>query len=429
MKDINLFGRKVATIILAGGQGTRLFPLTVNRCKPAVNFAGRYRLIDIPISNALNSQFRNIFVISQYLASSLNQHVHDTYALDQFQGGCIECLTPEQTPLHRIFFKGTADAVRKNMQRLLKGNFDYFLILSGDQLYNMDLADLVRFAIKKDADLTIATLPVLKEDAMRMGLLKIDEEFNAVDFYEKPKDPKILHQYRMPKEAVRPAHLKEKPCFLASMGIYFFKRKVLEDLLQEDLREDFGMHLIPTQIKKGNTAAYVYDGYWEDIGTIRSYFNASLNLTRSQLSLDFYNENDPIHAQMTNLPAARISGTRINDSIICDGSIVEASEITHCMIGLRSHIKKGSKLKNCILLGNQFYSPPKSQEGLLPKQFSIGENCHIENAIIDEHAQIGNNVTLLNHENHQTFDSDKLYIRDGIIIVPSGAEIPDGYAI
>jgi len=422
-----LLSQNVATVVLAGGQGTRLFPLTSCRCKPAVNFAGRYRLIDIPISNALNSQFHNIYVLSQYLASGLNQHVFDTYSLDHLQGGCIECLTPEENAVQKVWFKGTADAVRKNMRHLLKGNYEYFLILSGDQLYNMDLQAFAHFAIEKDADLTIAALPILEKDAKRMGLLKVDANFNVTDFVEKPKEDEILHTFKMPKEAVKHAHLKDKTCYLGSMGIYFFKRDCLEALVEEDDREDFGHHLIPTQIKKGKSAAFVYDGYWEDIGTIGSYYNANLCLTTGDCALDFYNEIDPIHAHITNLPAARIRHARIDTSIICDGSIIECDTIAHSMIGLRSHVKKGTIIKDSVLIGNQFYTPPENHIIDLPSEFTIGENCLIERAIIDEHVKIGNNCRLTNPGGIQTYDSDLLCIRDGIIVIPSGTEIPDNY--
>lgn len=429
MTSKNSSDPKIATLILAGGQGTRLFPLTSCRCKPAVHFAGRYRLIDIPISNALNSHFHHIYVIAQYLATGLNQHVLETYNLDHLQGGCIECLTPEETPTHKAWFKGTADAVRKNLRYILKGGYDYFLILSGDQLYRMDLNAMVQFGLERGADLTIASLPVTKENATRMGLLKIDDNYSVTDFVEKPQDPKVLHHYRMPKEAVSQTHLKDKPCYLGSMGIYLFKRECLERLLEEDEREDFGKHLIPTQIERGKTCAFVYDGYWEDIGTIGSYYNANLSLATGGVTVDFYNEESPIRSQMTHLPAARIHGTKISDSVICDGSIIKASEISHSLIGLRCQIQKGTVIKDSILIGNQFYKAPGNHLLHLPPDFTVGENCHIEHAIIDEHVKIGNNVELINRNNLKSYDSDLLYIRDGVIVVPAGVEIPDNFKL
>ncbi|MDX8430806.1 MAG: sugar phosphate nucleotidyltransferase [Candidatus Algichlamydia australiensis] len=420
---MNNIANKVATLVLAGGQGTRLFPLTQSRCKPAVHFAGRYRLIDIPISCALNSKFHNIYILSQYLASGLNNHVTSTYHFDRLQGGHLECLTPEESDNHKVWFKGTADAVRKNINYLSTQDYEYFLILSGDQLYNMDLNHFVDFGLKRNADLTIATLPIEKRQASRFGLMKIDSNHNITDFIEKPQDPNVLRHYKLDPSELK--HKSDKAHYLASMGIYFFKRDALFKLLEEDDREDFGKHLIPNQIRKGSSYAYIYEGYWEDIGTIESYFNANLGLTRGHIDLNFYSEHQPIHAHTTNLPAPRLTNARISDSIICDGCIIKAKEITHSLIGLRSKIGENTIIRNSILIGNEFYRPPENSQ--LPEQFTIGSDCHIENAIIDAHAHIGNNVTLTNKENLQTYDSDLLYIRDGIIVIPSGATIPDSF--
>jgi len=424
MKEQNNIAHKVATLVLAGGQGTRLFPLTLNRCKPAVHFAGRYRLIDIPISCALNSKFHNIYILSQYLASGLNHHVTTTYHFDRLQGGHLECLTPEESGSHKVWFKGTADAVRKNIRYLLSQGYEYFLILSGDQLYNMNLNKFVEFSLKHNADLSIATLPVRKKEAHRMGLMKIDDNHSISDFIEKPSDPQILRHYKLDEKYLK--QKSDETHYLGSMGIYFFKRDCLAKLLEEDDREDFGKHLIPTQIKKGGSYAYIYEGYWEDIGTINSYYEANLGLTRGHIDLNFYSEHNPIHAHTTNLPAPRLTNTQISDSIVCDGSIIKAKEITHSLIGLRSKIGEGTIIRNSILIGNEFYHPPEGSP--LPTQFTIGQNCHIESAIIDAHAHIGDNVSLTNKENLQTYDSDLLYIRDGIIVVPSGATLPNSFS-
>ncbi|MCB1110607.1 MAG: NTP transferase domain-containing protein, partial [Chlamydiia bacterium] len=289
---------RVACVILAGGQGTRLFPLTQHRCKPAVNFGGRYRLIDVPISNSLNSNMNHIFVISQYFSSSLNQHIKETYLLDQFQGGSLNLLTPEERPEGKIWYQGTADAVRQNLEALTQTPIDYFLILSGDQLYNMDLQAMVEFAYDQDADLTIAALPVDQVSAPRLGLLNIDPDYRIIDFQEKPKDPAVLEKFKLSDDFVKEhdIYCGKPPCFLASMGIYVFKKDVLISLLQEDTREDFGKHMIPTQLKRGNASAFLYQGYWEDIGTISSYYDANLALTTNSLGLNLYNEVLPIYA-------------------------------------------------------------------------------------------------------------------------------------
>ncbi|GAB4192324.1 MAG: glucose-1-phosphate adenylyltransferase [Simkaniaceae bacterium] len=427
--------QKVSTIILAGGQGTRLFPLTKTRCKPAVVFGGRYRLIDVPISNSLNSRLRKIFVISQYFSQSLNEHIVNTFSLDHFQGSKIEMLTPEEKIDKKNWYEGTADAVRKNLKTLLQTPTEYFLILSGDQLYNMDLSSMLDFAQKHHADLTVATLPVQKKDASRMGILKINEDQEIVDFVEKPKDPAVLMQYKL-QEDLMPKELKHYKAgkdngalFLASMGIYVFKRDALISLLEEDPREDFGKHLIPTQIKKGRSYAFCHKGYWEDIGTIKSFYDANLALTTNSIDLNLYSEAAPIYAQAQNLPSSRIVNTKMTDSLICEGSIIFADEISHSMIGLRSFIDKGTVIKDSIIMGNQYYSPPNQNAQNLPDHFGIGKNCLIQNAIIDEHTWVGDNVKLTNKQGLQEYEGDGIYIRDGIIVVPAGTELPNGFEL
>lgn len=335
---------QVATIILAGGQGTRLHPLTIHHSKPAVSYGGRYRLIDIPISNSINSDFRQIFVIAQYLSGELQHHINQTYRFDAFNPGSIDVLTPQENEKgEKMFFAGTADAVRQNLQTLLKSSADYFLILSGDQLYNIDFQSMVAFAIEKKAELTIAAIPVHEKDARRMGLLKIDLDCKVTEFVEKPKEVAILEEFLLKDAFFKERELEpaNAPVYLGSMGIYVFKRASLTELLRQDGRHDFGYHLIDTAVKKGKTAAFVFDGYWEDIGTVASYYEANLILNRSEKGLDTYDEKRPIYTRPTFLPGPKIKSTVIKDSIICEGSVIEAKEITNCIIGLRSHIKKG----------------------------------------------------------------------------------------
>lgn len=423
---------EVATIILAGGEGSRLQPLTLHHSKPAVSYGGRYRLIDIPISNSINSDFRQIFVIAQYLSGELEHHIHQTYHFDHFNPGSVDVLTPQQDEKgERLFFQGTADAVRKNLPTILKSNADYFLILSGDQLYNINFQKMVLFAQEKGAELTIASIPVHEKEAHRMGLLKIDANSKVIDFVEKPKEKKILDEFRLKEDFVSYPllHCDQEPHYLASMGIYVFTRQALIDILQQDLRHDFGYHLIHTAVQRGKTASFLYQGYWEDIGTVSSYYEANLSLTEKDKKLDTYDEKNPIFTRPTFLPGPKILATLIQDSIICEGSIIEAKEISHCIIGLRSHIKKGSILRDCVMMGNHFYMPPTHQNLPIPQDFWIGENCHIEKAIIDEHVQIGNNVELLNREGKHHYDGPGVFIRDGIIIVTAGAVIPDGFRL
>jgi len=410
---------QVATVILAGGQGTRLHPLTVHHSKPAVSYGGRYRLIDIPISNSINSDFRQIFVIAQYLSAELQNHISQTYQFDHFNPGAIDVLTPEESaPGVKNWFTGTADAVRKNLPVILKSTADYFLILSGDQLYNINFQEMVAFAQEKGADLTIASIGVKEKEATRMGLIHRDGKGKVVDFVEKPQEKEVLKKFVL-----------KDGSYLGSMGIYVFKREALVDLLHNDPRDDFGFHLITTAVKQGKTFSYLYDGYWEDIGTVASYFEANLMLTNSEDGLDTYDEKNPIYARPTYLPGPKIQKTKITDSIICEGCLIEAEEITHSIIGLRSHIRKGSIIRDTVMMGNHFYMPPMRDGKPTPMDFGIGENCVIEKAIIDEFVKIGNNVKLINQKKLDRYDGDGIFIRDGIIIVTASAVIPDGFVL
>lgn len=422
------FFKKVATIILAGGQGTRLFPLTSMRCKPAVSFGGRYRLIDIPISNSLNSNINQIFVISQYFASELHQHILTTYQLDMFRTGGLELLTPQETSKGKAWFNGTADAIRQSLDYVLRSNAEWFLILSGDQLYNMDLISMLDFATSKDADLVIASLPVHQAEAKRMGLLKINAMSTITDFHEKPQDPQILKEYELSQ-----AFLKEnnkstsETQYLASMGIYIFKREALIEILKNK-GDDFGQDLIPEFIHKAKCCAYLYEGYWEDIGTVSSYYQANLLLTKGK-GLNTYIEDNQIYSAPQHIPNAMITGTRIKGSLIGQGSIIEAEEIENSVVGVRALIKKGTIIRNSVIAGNRTYHPFLNQAMPADQYYSIGENCHISKAIIDEECRIGDNVQLINKDNLDTYDGDGIFIRDGIIIVTSGTELPDNFVL
>lgn len=410
------FISRVATIVLAGGQGTRLFPLTAHRCKPSVAFGGHYRLIDIPISNSLNAGINQIYVISQYFASELHQHILTTYQLDMFRTGHLELLTPQETTEGKAWFKGTADAIRRNLDYILKSSAEYFLILSGDQLYNMDLLDMLAFAEKQEADLVIAALSVEEPEARRMGVLKIDENKQIKSFFEKPQDQDTLKFYEQPNKH-----------YLASMGIYIFKRSALISMLKEH-GDDFGRDLIPKFIKTGKCAAYTYRGYWEDIGTVSSYHAANLLLTEGK-GINLYHEDNRIYSQPRSVPGPLVNGTRIKKSIISQGSIVNADEITNSIVGVRCLIKSGTVIQDSIINGNRHYHP--FLDKVMPEDqfYCIGENCVIKKAIIDEETRIGNNVQLINKNNLQKYDGDGVFIRDGIIIVTSGTEIPDGFIL
>jgi len=411
---------EVATIVLAGGQGTRLYPLTIHHSKPAVAYGGRYKLIDIPISNSINSDFRQIFVIAQYLSDELQHHISQTYRFDSFHPGSVDVLTPQiNSKGESEAFKGTADAVRKNLPTILKSTADYFLILSGDQLYNINFQAMLDFAKAREAELTIATIQVSEKDAKRMGLLKIDSNGKVTTFVEKPQESSILEQFQLPDS--------EGNSYLGSMGIYIFKREALISLLEKDRRDDFGYHLITTAVKQDKTFAYVHNGYWEDIGTISSYYDANLILTHSRDGLETYDESNPIYTRPTFLPGPKIRSTKITKSIICEGCVIDAEEITNSVIGLRSHIRKGSIIRDTIMLGNHFYMPTLHDDKPAFQDYWIGENCHIEKAIIDEHVQIGDGTKLINKNNLSTYDGDGIYVRDGIIIVTSGTKLPNNF--
>lgn len=422
--------KKVAAIILGGGQGTRLFPLTMNCCKPAACVGGKYRIIDIPISNAIHSGCSKIFIITQFLATSLHQHITRTYQQGSFSTGFIELLSAEQRPTQQVWFQGTADAVRQNLDYFINISADYFLILSGDQLYSMDFQHMLRFAQKTDADLVVASLPVAEGEAKRMGLLKVNEDLVITEFYEKPQEREILDHMRLPEFTLRQIgdKIDQQRQYLGSMGIYLFKRQALLDLLQQDLREDFGKHLIPTKVKLGKTAAYLFDGYWEDIGTIGSFFEANMALTKPSAPLNCYNEHRPIFFQPHFLPPPKIRNTQIKDSIICEGSTIEGDVIENSILGPRTVIKPGVILRNSYVMGND-YSSPQLKEGKLPQTFQIGENSLIDHAIIDKQVYIGKGVQLVNKNKLTHYNSEQIYIRDGIIIVTRGASIPDGFSL
>ncbi len=351
---------QVATVILAGGQGTRLYPLTLHHCKPAVSYGGRYKLIDVPISNSLNSDFRQIFILAQHLSGELQHHINQTYHFDSYHPGSVDVLTPQQDEV----FLGSADAVRKTLPTLLRSSADYFLILCGDQLYNINFQEMVEFACQNKADVTIAALPVLEKEAKRMGLLSIDPSKKIVTFHEKPASRDAMEPFILPESFYtdRKLNVPSEPSFLGSMGIYVFTRDALIRLLKEDPGEDFGKHILHTAVQKNNAFAFVYTGYWEDIGTVNSYYKANLVLTQSNTGLDTYDERNPIYTRPTHLPGPKIRHTQIIHSIICEGCIIEAEEINHSVIGLRSHIKQGTIIRDSVLMGNHFFMPPLHQD-------------------------------------------------------------------
>lgn len=418
---------RVASVVLGGGRGTRLFPLTMTRSKPAIGFGGRYRLIDVPISNSINSGIRMIFVITQFFASSLHHYLFRTYQLDHFSSGFLEVLGAEQRPTENVWFEGTADAVRQNKRYLLEAPADYFLILSGDQLYTLDFRRMVALARETKADLVLGCLPVAAPEAQRMGLLKIDDKQQIIGFEEKPPAER-LPQWAVEPELWQRQGMKVDParCYLGSMGIYLFRREALFALLEMDKREDFGRHLIPTQLQRGKSVAFCYDGYWEDIGTIASFYEANLSLTDPIPPFRGYEQPSyTIFARPNHLPGAKIHSGDIRRSIICEGCSIDAATIERSILGVRSVVRQGTTIQDSIVMGHDTYH---SSNGLgEPIALDIGRDCLLRKAIIDSNAQIGNRVQLINRQGLTTHDSDLLYVRDGIIVVPQGAVLPDGF--
>lgn len=420
---------RVASIILGGGEGTRLFPLTLNNCKPAISFGGRFKLIDIPIANSINSGCNKIFVITQFLSASLHQHLFRTYRNDTFNSGFLEILSAELKPSKMGWFKGTADAVRQNIEYLLELPVDYFLILSGDQLYTMDFREMMQTAKDTDADLVVAALPVKNPECKRMGILKIDDRKNITDFIEKPQDLNDIEHMRITTDSKKTKQKRQdEPQYLGSMGIYLFKREALLKLLHEDIREDFGKHLLPKMVENGQAAAHIFNGYWEDIGTIEAFYNANIAMTSNAPPLDCYNEQKPIFTTHLNLMGPIFSNTLVNKSIICEGCRIDADEVRNSILGPRTVVGKGSVISESYLMGNDYYVPPIETERL-PERLQIGKNCIIIKSIIDKNVCIGDNVRLINKNGLTHYDGSNIYIRDGIIVVPRGATLPDGFIL
>ncbi len=427
---------RVCVLVLAGGKGTRLEPLTKTRCKPAISFGGRYSLIDVPISHSLSTGLTTIYVIGQYLSCSLRQHLSQTYWNYGVQHNRIQMLSPEEREGEKNWYRGTADAIRQNLHYLANVSADYFLILSGDQLYNINFRDMIDFGVKQDASLVIAAKPVNKIDAKRMGLLRLAQgSSKLVDFYEKPQSEEILQKFYTDEFSLHCLGFDGSlgRHFLGSMGLYLFKRQALFDLLREDSRDDFGKHLITTEMEKGAVHGYLYDGYWEDIGTIESYYHANLALTKpchdAKLGLDCYDEKSLIITKSHGLPGAQISNCLLNNVLLCEGSLIEASSISNSVVGVRSVIGAGCKIEDSVLLGNEYYERPPLFSGDRVRAPRIGENTTIKRTIIDENVSIGNNVSLVNKGGHESYTSSdgKVFVRDGIIIIPRDTYLPNNY--
>jgi glucose-1-phosphate adenylyltransferase len=422
----------VLAVIMGGGAGTRLFPLTKERSKPAVPLAGKYRLVDIPISNCINSNLKRVYVLTQFNSASLHRHISQSYKFDHFSGGFVEILAAEQTPTSTSWYEGTADAVRKNLAHFLNHDFEYLVILSGDQLYRMDFRRIISQHIETYADLTVATIPVPRRQAQGLGIMQINEEKRIVRFVEKPREEAVLDSLKLNPESYSRLGIEGTEEFLlASMGIYVFNRELIVRLL-ENKHTDFGKHIIPGAIANHRVFSYVFQGYWEDVGTIGSFFEANLDLISELPRFNFFDMAAPVFSRPRFLPGSKINGATIDHAMISDGCIINRASIRSSIVGIRSLVGTGSELNRVVLMGGDYYESHASimdNELVGKPRIGVGQNTRIANAIIDKNARIGDNVTISPDGKPREADHPLYHIRDGIVIIPKNGVIPHGTVI
>ena len=422
--------KSVVAVILGGGAGSRLSPLTSTRSKPAVPIAGKYRLVDIPISNCLNSDIGRMYVLTQFNSASLNKHIKNTYHFSVFSAAFVDIIAAEQTPDNPAWFQGTADAVRQSLRHINQQDFDYVLILSGDQLYQMDFQEMIDNHVKSQAEISIATIPVAAKEATEFGILKKGNDNTIQSFIEKPKAEILKEWVSDTGESMK----SQGRHYLASMGIYIFNRKTLFNSLLEDFKDatDFGKEIIPFSIDKHKVVSFQYEGYWTDIGNIHSFFEANLALTKDVPEFNLFDNKKAVYTRSRMLPPAKISGTTLEKTIIAEGCIINASRVENSVIGIRTRIGYGTTIVSCYIMGTDYYETLEemnaSSSNGLPK-LGIGERCYIKNAIIDKNCRIGNDVRI-NGGKHLANSDHLLYaIKDGIVVVKKGAVLPDGFVI
>jgi glucose-1-phosphate adenylyltransferase len=409
----------VLGVIMGGGKGTRLHPLTKMRSKPAVPIAGKYRLIDIPISNCINSGIFRVAILTQFNSVSLHRHISQAYNFDVFHTGFVQIWAAEQTPQSADWYQGTADAVRKQLFEIQATGAEYVLILAGDHLYRMDYSTMAEYHWEKNADITVAVQPVAKSEASRLGILKREANGRISDFVEKPKDPAMQDRFVSRDDPERP--------LLGSMGIYMFKTKVLTDLLMYHLRhDDFGGEIIPEAIHSHVVHGFDFEGYWEDIGTIRSFYETNLQLTSANPPFNFYDAKSPIYTHARFLPGSIVEDSELKDVLIAEGCRVQKANISHSIVGIRSQIAEGTVIKDSILMGADYYDAEKHR-GTLP--IGIGRNCHIESAILDKNVRIGDDVVIRPFPRDKDLDSDLYFVRDGVVVIAKNTELPSGTRI
>jgi glucose-1-phosphate adenylyltransferase len=420
-----MINKKVLAIILGGGQGSRLYPLTHARSKPAVPIAGKYRLVDIPISNCLNSNIKRMYVLTQFNSASLNRHIKNTYHFSFFSEAFVDVLAAEQTPGNSTWFQGTADAVRQSMHHFNKHNYEYVLILSGDQLYQMDFKKMVDAHIKSKAEISIATIPVNAKDAPSFGILKSDKNNFISSFIEKPA-AKLLPDWTSEVSDEMKAKGRN---YLASMGIYIFNKKLINELMSNPDTIDFGKEIIPQAIDKHPVLSYQYEGYWTDIGNIDSFFEANLGLTDTFPEFDLYNKARRIYTHARMLPTTKISGTNLDKTVIAEGCIIDAGKIEHSVIGVRSKIDTESTVINTYMMGSDYYQSIKEILDESVVSMGIGKRCFIKNAILDKNCCIGHDVRINGGSHLKDAETDTYVVKDGIVVIKKGAVIPNGFVI
>jgi glucose-1-phosphate adenylyltransferase len=421
---------EVLALILGGGQGTRLFPLTQLRSKPAVPIGGKYRLIDIPISNCIHADIRRIFVLTQFNSASLNRHISHTYRMDLFSQGFVEILAAEQTPDNPNWFQGTADAVRQARRHFVRYDADYYLILAGDHLYRMDYCEMVDAHIEQRADITIAAQPVDAADATAMGIFRFDRGGPIIAFEEKPNRDRLAELGQsIPSGSILSGHSPEKP-FIASMGVYIFSRDVLLDLLAASNAKDFGREVIPGALGKYQVNAYLFRGYWADVGTVESFYQANIMLTRAGASFNFYDPHRPIYTHPRFLPGSRLSECRVRDAIIAEGCYLDRCSVEDSIVGIRTTVQQGATIRRSVLLGADYYEADDDApaRGDAPR-LGIGRDVVLDKVIVDKNARIGDGARLVNDAAVQDANGDGYYIRNGVIIVPKDGAIRPGTVV
>lgn len=427
--------QEVLSLILGGGRGTRLYPLTMLRSKPAVPVAGKYRLIDIPISNCLNSGLNRIYVLTQFLSVSLHRHIANSYKFDAFSKGFVEVLAAQQTNEAQDWYQGTADAVRQNIRYVQEDGAQEILILSGDQLYRIDFRHLIKSHRDAQADVTIAVLPVTRDQASGFGIVRLDDTGRVISFIEKPQTEEQIAPYRTPSEWMeRRGILSQGRNYLASMGIYLFTRSALLDLLNaRPLAADFGKEIFPRSIVGHHVQAHLFDGYWEDLGTVKSYHEANLALASDKSPFDFHSPEGVIYTRMRFLPASQVSGAQLDQCLISDGCVIgSGTRMTHCVVGVRSRIGRDVVLKDTVIIGADRFETDADRAANRDRgipDYTVGDGTVIERAILDKDCRIGRNVRLVNQRDVQNDEGVNYVIRDGIVVIPKGIMVPDGSVI